>query len=181
MIDDSGNPDIEEKSLTKASITKWRKIPPECSPAKAKACAHYLNGMLARADAQSRGFDVGILLDTNGFVAECSIEALFMVKNKVLVTPNLGWILRSITRQTILEVARDEGIEVDERPITRDELMTADECFIACTSDKVRPIGLIDDYVVENAPGPFSVQISKLCKEIVQGNDPQYNKWLTYI
>ncbi|MFH1079694.1 MAG: aminotransferase class IV [Pseudomonadota bacterium] len=165
----------------KACISKWRKIPPECLPVKAKACAHYLNGMLARADAQREGFDVGILLDTRGFVAECSIETLFMIQNTVLVTPNLGWILKGISRQTILEIALDDGIEVDERPIAEKELFTADEIFTSTTPSRVQAVSQIDGHIFNNAPGPLSVRISKLCAEVVQGKIPKYNKWLTYV
>jgi branched-chain amino acid aminotransferase len=165
----------------KACISKWRKIPPECLPVKAKACAHYLNGMLARADAQRQGFDIGILLDIRGFVAECSIETLFMVQNNVLVTPNLGWILKGISRQTIIELARDDGVEVDERPIAKEELFTADEIFTSCTPSKVQSVGQIDNHIIKGTPGPFSVKISELCEDVVKGKNSKFKKWLTYV
>lgn len=179
-------PEAESESFPhrnpiKACISKWRKIPPECMPVKAKACAHYLNGMLARADAQRLGFDIGILLDTRGFVAEGSIETLFMIQNNVLVTPNLGWILKGISRQTIIEIARDDGVEVDERPIAKEELFTADEIFTSTTPSRVQPVGQINDHILNNTPGPLSVKISKLCDDVVKGKIAKYNKWLTYV
>jgi branched-chain amino acid aminotransferase len=169
------------KAPIKACISKWRKIPPESSPVKAKACAHYLNGMLARADAKRKGFDIGILLDTRGFVAECSIETLFMVQNNVLITPNLGWILKGISRQTIIELARDDGVEVDERPISTEELFTADEIFTSCTPSKVQSVGQIDNHFIKDTPGPFSVKISELCEDVVKGKNSKFKKWLTYV
>jgi branched-chain amino acid aminotransferase len=178
---DSDGLDLDDTRPLKACITQWRKIPPDCTPVEAKACAHYLNGMLARADARRRGYDIGILFDTEGFVAECSIEALFVVCDSVLLTPPLGRILRSITRQTIIEVAHEEGIEVEEGPINRERLFSANEIFTSATSAKVQPVGQLESKMLVETPGPHSTRLIQLCKEIVQGGISRYKKWLTPI
>ncbi|MBW2443354.1 MAG: aminotransferase class IV [Deltaproteobacteria bacterium] len=90
---------LDKKHTISACLAKWRKLHPETVPVGAKACANYLNGYLARKDAVSRGFDIGILLGTDGFLAEGSIESVFIVKEGVLMTPPLGRVLSSITRR----------------------------------------------------------------------------------
>jgi branched-chain amino acid aminotransferase len=180
-IPDAVESPSQDKLLSRACISKWRKIPPECSPVKAKACAHYLNGMLAHADAQSRGCDIPILLDENGFIAESAIKALFMVQDGILITPNQGWTLKSITRQTIMEIAYGEGIDVDERPVRAKEFPAMDECFASGSAHMVQAIGQVDDHVFKGAPGPLSMRISELCQKVVTGKLERYKKWLTYI
>lgn len=172
--------DCLQRAPIKACISKWCKIPPDCLPTKAKACAHYLNSMLARADAQSRGFDIGILLDMRGFVAESSIETLFVIKDGVLITPNLGWILKSVSRQTILEIAHSDGFEIDEGPLSREELLNADEIFTSTTPSRVQTVCQIDNRILD-APGSLSKRISALFADVLKARAPQYKKWLTYI
>jgi branched-chain amino acid aminotransferase len=166
-----------EKGVT-ACICKWRKLHPETVPVEAKSAANYLNGMLARQDALRRGFDLGIMLDTHGFVAEGSIESIFLVKDGVLRTPSLGCILPSVTRRSILEVARKEGIPVEEKSVRPEELLEADELFTSASPFKVLPIVRMADRILPQAPGPVSTRLNRLMEEICGGRDSRFRHWL---
>ncbi len=161
-----------------ACVCKWRKLHPRTVPVEAKACANYLNGMLARQEALRRGFDIGLMLDTHGFLAEGSIEAVFMVKDGVLVTPPLGRILPSISRRSVLEAARASGQETMEKAIRPEELLAADEIFTSATPFKVLPVGRIEDRVLEDAPGPVTSRMAELMNTICGGTDERFKDWL---
>ncbi|UCF90117.1 MAG: aminotransferase class IV [Desulfobacterales bacterium] len=161
-----------------ACISKWRKIHPETVPVAAKAASNYLNGMLARQDALRRGFDVGLMMDTHGFMAEGSIEAFFMAKNGVLLTPPLGRILASVSRQSVLDAARVVGIEAHEKALRPEELLEADEIFTSATPFKVLPVGRIEDRKLDDAPGPVSRGLIQLMDAIVAGRDERFKDWL---
>lgn len=160
-----------------ACICKWRKIHPATVPIEAKACSNYLNGFLARQDAMKRGFDVGLMLDTDGFVAEGSIEAFFMVKNGVLKAPPLGRVLRSVSRRSVIEAAPMVGIEVVQAPITLEEFMDADEVFTSATPFKVLPVGKLEDRILVDAPGPVSRKLAALLDDIAKGKDERFEHW----
>ena len=159
-------------------LSRWRKLHPETVPVEAKVAAHYLNGMLARQDAQRRGFDLAVMLDTHGFLAESSVESVFIVKNGVLMTPPLGLILSSISRRSILEVAPAAGIQVAERPIPRQEILEADELFTASTSRRVMPASRIEDRVLKEAPGQVTGKLLTLMDAICNGKEKRYEHWL---
>ena len=174
-------PESEELVLDKqhsisACVARWRKLHPETVPVGAKACANYLNGYLARKDAVSRGFDIGILLGTDGFLAEGSTESVFIVKDGVLMTPPGGRILSSITRLSVLEAVPEIGIPVVERPITADELSAADEIFTVHTGTKVEAVSRFEDRQME-APGPVTDRVMKLINNIMQFNDERFMNW----
>ena len=160
-----------------ACICRWRKLHPDTVPVEAKACANYLNGFLARQDAIRRGFDVGIMLDTDGFLAEGSIEACFMVKDGALKLPPLGRVLRSVSRRSVVEAAPMIGIEVVQAPITREEFMAADEIFTSATPFKVLPVGKLEDRVLVDAPGPVSLKLARLMEDILTGRDERFQHW----
>ena len=160
-----------------ACICCWRKLHPDTVPVEAKACAHYLNGFLARQDALRRGFDVGIMLDTDGNMAEGSIEACFMVKNGELRVPPLGRVLRSVSRRSIIEAAPAAGIEVVQTQITPEELLDADEIFTSATPFKVLPVGQLEDRTFPEAPGPVSRQLAELLNSLLSGRDTRFEHW----
>ena len=157
-------------------VSKWRKLHPETVPVAAKSCANYLNGYLARKDAIRRGYDVGIMLGTDGFLAEGSIESVFIVKDGVLKTPPLGRVLSSITRMSILQAAQKIGITVDEQPISADELYAADEIFTAHTGIKVSPVKRIEQRELP-APGPVTLNIMNLMEGILTFKDDRFAGW----
>jgi branched-chain amino acid aminotransferase len=134
--------------------------------------------MLARQDAQRRGFDLGVMLDTHGFLAESSVESVFIVKQGVLMTPPLGLILSSISRRSILEAAPTAGIRVAERPIHRQEILEADELFTSSTSRRVMPASLIEDKDLKEAPGPVTRKLMTLMDAICSGKEKRFEHWL---
>ena len=159
-------------------LSRWRKLHPETVPVEAKVAANYLNGMLARQDAQRRGFDLGIMLDTHGFLAESSIESVFIVKDGALITPPLGLILSSISRRSILEAAPAAGIRTIERPIRQAEILAADEIFTASTSRRIAPACRIEDRTLGEAPGFVTRQVAALMESILAGRDERFRSWL---
>jgi branched-chain amino acid aminotransferase len=174
-------PESNELALDKAvpisaCISKWRKIHPETVPVGAKACSNYLNGYLARKDAITRGFDLGILLGTDGFLAEGSIESVFVVKDGVVKTPPLGRILSGITRMSVIQASNIDGIPVSEEIITRDDLMDADEVFTTHSGIKVSPVARLEDKILE-APGPVTQQVMALMDNITSFKDDRFRKW----
>ncbi len=174
-------PDSEELGMDNTNpisvcISKWRKIHPETVPVAAKSCSNYLNGYLVRKDANSRGFDVGLTVGTDGFLAEGSIESVFLVKDGVLKTPPLGRILSSITRKSILQAAQMAGIPTSEDSILPEELFTADEIFTSHTGIKVSPVSRFEDRNLQ-VPGPITKQVMELMNNIVNMSDDRFNDW----
>jgi len=167
---------LDEKHAISACVAKWRKLHPQTVPVGAKACANYLNGYLARKDAVSRGFDIGILLGTDGFLAEGSTESVFIVKDGVLMTPPLGRVLSSITRLSILQAVPEIGLTIAERPITADELLAADEIFVVHTATKIEPVARFEDRELA-APGPVTTQVMQMMDGIMQFKDERFMHW----
>jgi len=167
---------LDDSKPIAACLSKWRKIHPATVPVEAKACANYLNGYLARKDALSRGFNVGIMLGTDGFLAEGSIESVFIVKDGVVKTPPAGRILSSITRMSILQAAAQSKIPVVEYPISADELYDADEMFTAHTGIKVSPIQRFEDRNLP-APGPVTRRVMELMDKILHFKDDRFSDW----
>jgi branched-chain amino acid aminotransferase len=159
-----------------ACVSKWRKIHPETVPVGAKACSNYLNGYLARKDAFQRGFDIGILLSTDGFLAEGSIESVFIVKDGMVKTPPLGRVLSSITRMSILQAAPVIGIPIQETPIAADDLLAADEIFTVHTGIKVEPIKRLENREFQ-VPGKVTKQLMALMDNIIQFKDDRFLNW----
>jgi branched-chain amino acid aminotransferase len=164
-----------------ACISKWRKLDPQTVPIQAKASANYLNGMMVTLDAKERGFDAGIMLDTQGFIAEAPTDSVFLVKNGVLMTPSLGTVLESISRKSVLQVADREGIEYSEGRIPLETIHEADEIFLSCTPTKVLPIRQLDDRTLENTPGPMAKRLTALMTGILSGGDDRFNEWLFHV
>ena len=175
-IPESNEPGLSKSQPISACFSKWRKIHPETVPVAAKACSNYLNGYLVRKDANQRGFDVGLNLGTDGFLAEGSIESVFLVKDGILKTPPLGRILSSITRMSILEAAPLAGIPVSEEAILPEALFTADEIFVCHTSIKVSPVNRFEDRTLE-APGPITGKLMELMRNILDCSDARFKHW----
>ena len=174
-------PDSEELGMDNtnpisACLSKWRKIHPETVPVAAKSCSNYLNGYLARKDANSRGFDVGLMVGTDGFLAEGSIESVFIVKDGVLKTPPLGRVLSSITRKSILQAVPTIGIPTSEDSILPEELFAADEIFTSHSGVKVSPVARFEDRNLQ-VPGPITKQVMELMNNILNMSDDRFNDW----
>jgi branched-chain amino acid aminotransferase len=151
--------------------------------AKAKMMGQYTNSVLAKREAKLGGYDEAILLDSTGYVSEGSGENIFVVKKGVLHTPDLSCsILEGITRDTILQLAREEGIPVNEGRITRDQLWLADEVFFTGTAAEVTPVREVDDRTIgEGSVGPITRRLQERFFEIVRGNDTSHVEWLTKV
>ncbi|MBP0620237.1 MULTISPECIES: branched-chain amino acid transaminase [Cupriavidus] len=149
---------------------------------RAKASGYYINSILANQEATGLGYDEALLLDTDGYVSEGSGENVFIVRNGVIYTPDLASCLDGITRDATLTIARDLGIEVREKRITRDEMYCADEAFFTGTAAEVTPIRELDDRIIgEGRRGPVTKQIQDAFFAAVGGTNEKYKKWLTLV
>ena len=152
------------------------------SMCRAKANGHYINSMLALQEALDTGYDEALLLDTSGFVMEGSGENLFVIKEGVVYTPDLTSALDGITRNTIVRLIADEGLELIERRITRDEIYICDEAFFTGTAAEVTPIRELDNRQIGNGMrGPITEKLQHRFFDVVHGRIADYEDWLTYI
>ena len=150
---------------------------------KAKASSNYPVSIMANQEVTRNGYDEAILMDPQGYVCQGAGENLFLVKDGVLHTPDLGGgALDGITRRTIIQFADDLGIKVVERRITRDEFYLADEIFMTGTAAEVTPIREYDDRTIGNGSrGPLTEQLQTLYFDVVHGRNEQYMDWLSFI
>jgi len=149
---------------------------------KAKATGNYINSMLALNEALTSGYDEAMLLDDHGFVAEGSGENIFIVRDGVLYTPDTSSALEGITRDTLMELAADEGLTVREKRISRDEVYLADEAFFTGTAAEVTPIREVDDRAIgAGKRGPVTERLQALYFDVVHGRVDKYSDWLTVV
>ena len=149
---------------------------------RAKASGYYINSILANQEVTAHGYDEALLLDTDGYVSEGSGENVFIVRDGVLYTPDLASCLAGITRDAIMQIAKDLNIEVREKRITRDEMYCADEAFFTGTAAEVTPIRELDDRVIgQGGRGPITEKIQNMFFDIVKGKNDKYSSWLTYV
>ena len=162
-------------------VSSWTRIAPNTLPALAKAGANYMNSQLIKMEAITNGYSEGIALDGNGQVSEGSGENLFVVRDGKLITAGLGSsVLPGITRDTIIQLAKDLGIAVEQQQIPRELLYIADEVFFSGTAAEVTPIRSVDRITVGNGKrGPITEAIQKEFFAIVNGTKPDRHGWLT--
>lgn len=149
---------------------------------KAKLSGNYVNSTLAKTMAKRSGFDEAVMLDPQGYVAECSGENLFLVRDGVVYTPPRATVLEGITRHSVITLAEDLGHTVVEEPITRDQLYLADEVFVCGTAAEVVPVREIDYRVIgEGARGPVVEALQELFHATVRGEGKRSSEWLDYV
>jgi len=150
---------------------------------QAKAVSNYTNSILANMEATDEGYDEALLLDSQGFVSEGAGENVFVVKDGVIYTPDLSaGALNGITRNTVLQIAKDLGIEVVQKRITRDEVYISDELFFTGTAAEVTPIRELDRVEIgAGSRGPITEKIQSAFFDIVNGRNPKYGHWLTKV
>jgi len=164
----------------RAKVSSYARHHPNVSLTKSKTCGDYVNSILAKREVTRLGYDEAIMLDTNGLVAECSGENIFIVRRGRLLTPPLVSVLEGITRDSVIRIARDKGIEVVEQSITRDEVYCAEEMFLTGTAAEITPVREVDDRKIgAGSRGPVTKTIQSTFFEAVKGRDRKYESWLT--
>ncbi|MEZ5628789.1 branched-chain amino acid transaminase [Denitromonas sp.] len=149
---------------------------------RAKVASTYANSILANLEATQDGYDEALLLDVQGFVAEGAGENLFVIKDGKIYEPEIASALTGITRDSVIQVAREFGLEVQARRLTRDDIYIADEAFFTGTAAEVTPIRELDNRVIgEGKRGPVTEKLQARFFEIVNGRAPEYDHWLTYV
>ncbi len=175
--------DIEKISGKTACVSSWQRINDNVLPPRAKVGANYINSRFGYLQAKKDGYDFPIFLDNFGKVSESSGACIFLVKNGTLVTPSLtSSVLESITRDTIITIAKDRGLEIEERVVDRTELYMADEVFLCGTAAEITPIIAIDRYEIGNGKvGDITKSLYKEYLDIVSGATERYPEWRTEI
>lgn len=166
----------------RCTVSSWTRIDSRSLPPQAKCSANYANSALAKMEALSAGYDEAILLNGNGMVAEGPGENIFRVKDDTLSTPPASsGILRGITRDTVIQFARDEGIRFYRNDSTREELFTSDELFFSGTAVGITPIREVDGRKIGNGRSPVTEKMQRLYHSATHGELPRYKQWLTYV
>ena len=167
----------------RVKISSWSRHHIHVSLAKGKIVGQYTNSIMAKREAKMAGYDEAVLMDVQGYVSEGSGENLFIVKKGKLITPPLSAsILEGVTRDTILMLAREEGLVVSEEMVTRDQLYLADEAFFTGTAAEVTPIREVDNRRLgEGTVGPITKQLQQRYFDVVKGADTSHPEWLTRV
>jgi branched-chain amino acid aminotransferase len=162
-------------------VSSWTRLAPNTLPAMAKATANYANSGLIKMQAVVDGYAEGIALDESGAISEGSGQNLFLVRDGVLYTPSLASsILQGITRETVLQLARDLGFETREQPVPREFLYLADEMFFCGTAAEITPIRSVDRIAVGNGRrGAVTAALQERFFGIIRGDVPDMHNWLT--
>ncbi|MGL4913818.1 MAG: branched-chain amino acid transaminase [Romboutsia sp.] len=172
------------KDFYDVAVTSWKRIPDNAMPVRTKATGGYINSALASLEVLQNGYDEAIFLNDKGHVSEGPGENIFMVKNNQLITPPCSDdILEGITRNTVMELAKNElGIEVIERSITRSELYSATELFFSGTAMEVTPICSVDRRKIgDGSPGEVCSKIKDLFFDVTKGKHEKYAHYVTPI
>jgi branched-chain amino acid aminotransferase len=175
---------LGEESLetgVRVQVSSWRRMDPNVNPVAAKGTGIYINSSLAKVEAVKAGYDEAIMLNTHGFVAECTGENVFIVKDGVLMTPpTSSGALAGITRDSIMAIARDQGIPVEERQLLRQDLYLAAEAFLTGTAAEVVPIRSVDDREI-GSRGEITRTLQETYFAAVRGEVERYKDWLEYV
>lgn len=166
----------------KAMTSSWRRLAPNTMPTLAKAGGNYLSSQLIKMEALENGYDEGIALDYSGLVSEGSGENLFLVQDSIIYTPTLASsALLGITRNTIIDIAKDLGYKVVEQSIPRELLYIADEVFLTGTAAEVTPVASIDKITIGNGDKTVTKKIQQYYFDVVKGKKTLNKEWLTYV
>jgi branched-chain amino acid aminotransferase len=162
-------------------VSSWRRIGDNAIPARGKISGSYANSALVKDEARAYGFDDGIILNERGKVSEGSAYNCFIARKGTLITPPLtADILEGITRRSLVELAQELGIPVEEREIDRTELYVADEMFLCGTGVQLAPATSIDRRPIgDGRPGPITMAVQRRFFDVLRGRVPEYRHWLT--
>ncbi len=176
---------LGEEALAKgirANISSYTRHHPNVSMTKAKISGNYVNSFLAKTESERLGFQEAIMLDPQGYVAECTGENLFVVRRGKLITPSIAPVLEGITRHTIHAIAKDLGYDVAEQPVSRDQLYTADEVFVCGTAAEVVGLCEIDFRTIgDGKSGKVTREIQNIYHDLIRGKVEKYEKWCEYV
>ena len=168
------------KNGIRARISSFTRHHVNVSMTRAKVSGYYVNSIMAKREVKACGYDEAILLDPEGYVSEGTGENIFMVRRRVLKTTPLTSILEGITRNSMMELARERGIAVVEERFTRDELYIAEEVFMTGTAAELTPIREVDDRQVGSGkPGPITKDLQAAFFDIVRGKDHKHASWIS--
>jgi len=170
------------KKGIRAKVSSYTRHHVNISMTRAKITGYYANSQLAKREVKAAGYDEAILLDPDGYIAEGPGENIFIVRGGVLKATAVTSILEGITRDSVLELAKEKKIPVLEERFSRDELYVADEAFFTGTAAEITPIREVDNRTIGSGrPGPITLELQKSFFQIVQGKDPSHNHWLAAI
>ena len=176
---------LGEEALAKgirANVSSFTRHHPNVMMTKAKVTGNYANSFLAKTESERLGFNEAILLDPQGYVAECTGENLFVVRDGKVITPSTAPVLEGITRNSIFTIATDLGYEVIEQPISRDQLYIADEVFVCGTAAECIGLSEIDFRKIgDGKTGPITRAIQKVYHEAIRGKVAKYENWCDYV
>jgi branched-chain amino acid aminotransferase len=172
---------LGEEALIKgirANVSSFTRHHVNVNMTKSKVAGNYANSFLAKTESGRLGFDEAILLDPQGYVAECTGENIFVVRKGKIITPSTAPVLEGITRSSIFEIATDLGYEVKEQPISRDQLYSADEVFVCGTAAECIGLSEIDFRKIGSGiTGPVTQSIQKVFHNAIRAKDARYEKW----
>lgn len=165
------------------TISPWKKIDAGMIPSTAKATGQYISSKMTVNEALSRGYDGALLLNKDGFIAEGSVENIFIVKdNRVITNDERSSILMGITRDSVLQIAKDLGYETEVSFLKPEDLFDADEAFFTGTAAEITPIREVDGQQIgEGTRGRITKQLQENFSDIVRGRNESYNHWLHYV
>jgi branched-chain amino acid aminotransferase len=166
----------------RANISSFTRHHPNVSMTKAKVSGNYANSILAKTESQRLGFEEAIMLDPQGYIAECTGENLFLVRHGKIVTPSTAPVLEGITRHSIHTIARDLGYKILEQPISRDQLYIADEVFVCGTAAECIGLSEIDFRKIgDGKTGPVTREIQDVYYDAIRGKVEKYESWCEYV
>ncbi len=170
-------------SGARCKISSWIRIDSRSQPMQSKAAANYSNAALARVEALKQGYDEAIMLNFEGKIAEGSAENIFIVKRAKIITPPLtSGVLEGITRDSVIQIIKEDGGRVVESDIVKKDLFAANEVFMTGTAAEVKSVTRIDKVKIgKGKPGEFTKALQKSFIKATMGNDKRFLSWLTYI
>ncbi len=173
--------DAQEKGIH-MMVSSFTRLHPNIAMTKAKITGNYVNSLLVKTLALRSGYDEAVILDPQGYVAECTGENIFIVHKGTIYTPPLSAVLEGITRDTVLRLAADMGTPVMEQMISRDQLYTADEVFISGTAAEIVGVRMIDFRKISSGGvGPMTRELLRVYKATVHGNGVRSDEWLDFV
>jgi branched-chain amino acid aminotransferase len=166
----------------RANVSSFTRHHPNVTMTKAKVAGNYANSVLAKTESVRLGFDEAIMLDPQGYVAECTGENIFVVSRGALRTPPAAAILPGLTRDSVITLAGDAGYSVAETPVSRDDLYVADEVFVTGTAAEVIGLREIDGRQIGSGrTGPVTRELQQLYADTIRGRHPRSGEWLEYL